>query len=974
MNKEYNFKEIETKWQEYWDENKYGQSADFDSKPKHYHLVEFPYPSGAGLHVGHCMGYGASDAYCRMKRMQGYNVMYPIGWDAFGLPTENFAIKNKIKPSKATEDNVKTFKQQMKSLGLAFDWNREVNTTDPDYYKWTQWIFLQFYKHAIIDGKLVEVADDDKTTPRLAFQAEMPVNWCPSCKVVLANEEVIAGNCERCGTQSEKRKQKQWMLRITAYAERLIKDLETVDYLEKIKTQQINWIGKSNGALVKFEILNSKPETNSKSQNQNSKQFVEVFTTRPDTLFGCTYLVLSPEHPLIKNIESRISNIEEVEKYVNSAKKKSDLERTELQKEKTGVKIEGISAINPVNNEEIPIYVADYVLSTYGTGAIMAVPAHDERDFEFAKKYSIPIKQVVLEIHGERHENEEPRHTVSLVVKRKSDGKFLAVKWIKEDWAGPVVGGIDKGETPEDAAVREAYEEAGVKVRAVERLGDVVESHFFAAHKNVWRVRYDQPILCELIDEKQEEVSDEEKAIQTSIWLSEDEIIRKITHYDNQIGHIRYFKCNYAFTGTGMAINSDFINDLPTEKAKEKMIEWLKEHHFGEKTVNFKLRDWIFSRQHYWGEPIPIIHCDKCGIVPLSEDQLPLTLPDVEKYEPTDTGESPLAAITDWVDIKCPKCGGLAKRETDTMPNWAGSSWYFLRYCDPQNNTQLAAGDKLRYWTPVDIYNGGMEHTTLHLLYSRFWHKFLYDLKAVPTSEPYAKRIAHGIILGPDGRKMSKSFGNVINPDDIASQYGADTLRAYIMFIGPYDQESAWNTAGVQGVSRFLKRVWMNTNKVKDIEDNKELLIKLNQMIAGVTDDIVSFRLNTYISKLMEMNNMIEKIGHISEKSYQKFLKLLYPAVPHIASELWTILKFENSIEMHEWPKIDSKHLVADETEVVVQVNGKVRDKLIVSSQISDADLEKSALNSPKIKQIIEGKQIVKTIVIPRKLVSIVAK
>lgn len=852
MDTEYNFSEIEKKWQKIWQDENYGQSCDFDDKPKHFHLVEFPYPSGAGLHVGHCMGYGASDAYCRMKRMQGKNVMFPIGWDAFGLPTENFAIKNKIAPQKATADNIVNFKKQIKSLGYAFDWDREINTTDPDYFHWTQWIFLQFYRHAIVDGKLVEVSDDDKTTPRLAYQAEMPVNWCPSCKTNLANEEVINGKCERCGAETEKRMQKQWMLRITAYADRLIDDLDTVDYLDRIKTQQINWIGRSEGAKIKFKLVISTEVSTSGeilsgpqdlSTNARDDMVVDVFTTRADTLFGCTYLVLAPEHPLLENLKFKIQNLKEVDEYIEQAKKKSDLERTELQKEKTGVKLEGVKAINPINGEEVDVWVADYVLANYGTGAVMAVPAHDERDFEFAKKYDIKIKQVI---------------------------------------------------SPKNSEFR----------------------------------------------------------IQNS-----------------------------AFTDYGILINSSEFDGLESEEAKKKITEKLVGQNAGSLTTNYKLRDWIFSRQHYWGEPIPIIHCAKCGVVPLFEDQLPLELPVVENYEPSDTGESPLSKITDWVATKCPKCGGPARRETDTMPNWAGSSWYYMAYAIAKSLKQKAKSNiftdnnkELDYWMPVDLYNGGMEHTTLHLLYSRFWHKFLYDLGVVPTLEPYAKRIAHGIILGPDGRKMSKSFGNVINPDDIVRDYGADTLRAYVMFIGPYDQESAWSTAGVQGVHRFLKRVWKNQSLVtKDDNDSAELLVKLNQTIVGVTDDIESFSFNTVVSKLMELNNLIEKIGSISQKSYKKFLCLLSPVAPHIASEIYASFE-QDSLNENEWPVADKKCLVSDEIEIVAQINGKVRDKITVKSDIDDEKLKETVLKSARISKLIADKEIVKVIVVPKKLVSIVTK
>lgn len=827
---DYDFKKIEQKWQEIWEKEKYGQSEDFSAKPKHYHLVEFPYPSGEGLHVGHCMGYGASDTYCRMKRMQGFNVMFPIGYDAFGLPTENYAIRQKIKPQIATEKNVANFKTQMHSLGYAFDWRREINTTDPDYYQWTQWIFLQFYKHAIIDGKLIEVADD-AITPRLAYQAEMPVNWCSSCKINLANEEVISGKCERCGMPTTKKMQKQWLLRITAYADRLIDDLASVDYLDKIKTQQINWIGRSEGSKIKFPIaVVGSPST--------VNDYIEVFTTRADTLFGCTYVVLAPEHELISKLKSQISNLKEVEDYINKVKNKSDLERTELQKEKTGVKLEGIKAINPINNAEIDVWVADYVLLNYGTGAVMAVPAHDERDFEFAEKYNLPIKMVICP-------------------------------------------------------------------------------------------NYPKPI-CPIL--------------------------------------------NHAFTDYGYLVDSGSFNGLTSKEAQKKITQKLREEGTGDFATNYKLRDWIFSRQHYWGEPIPIVYCEKCGTVPMPENQLPIKLPEVENYQPTDTGESPLVKIADWVNTKCPKCGGPAKRETDTMPNWAGSSWYYLRYCDPHSRKQLADSRNLKYWLPVDLYNGGMEHTTLHLLYSRFWHKFLYDLGTVPTAEPYQKRVTHGIILGPDGQKMSKSKGNVINPDEIVKQFGADTLRVYIMFIGPYEQESAWSTAGVQGVCRFLKRVWANRTKVKDTKDTAELLVKLNQTIKGITEDLETFQLNTVISKLMEFNNIIEKVGTISKESFGKFLMLLYPVAPHLAEELWFQLKFDHKIENQVWPKADEKYLIGSQITIVIQINGKVRDKIEVASDAGENEIVQLAQNTPKIKAVIGQQKIIKTIYITGRLVNFVIK
>ena len=969
--KNYNFKEIEAKWQKIWEDDKYGSSEDFSEKPKHYHLVEFPYPSGSGLHVGHCMGYGASDAYCRMKRMQGFNVMYPIGWDAFGLPTENFAIKTGKKPAEVTKENSENFKKQMLSLGFSYDWDREVNTSDPSYYKWTQWIFLQFYKHAIVDGKLIEVDDDDTTAPRLAYQAEMPINSCPSCKIGLANEEVINGKCERCRTEVVKKMQKQWMLRITAYAGRLIKDLDTVEYLDKIKTQQINWIGRSEGTNITFKI-------------KNTNDSIEVFTTRADTLFGCTYVVLAPEHPLIQNLKSKVENLNEVEGYINNSKKKSDLERTELQKEKTGVKLEGIKAVNPINNEEVDVWVADYVLATYGTGAVMAVPAHDQRDFEFAKKYNIPIKQVIAPLYSTNSGQDAVRPDIETVrrksiiaiVKHWDEDKIFCLNWEKLGWKSFIIGGVEEGESSVDAAKREVIEESGYQnIKSAKKIGFETHSNFFAGHKGINRYAMTDCIYIELADGEYKEPELEHTKNHIGKWIDTDNVKEYVNLSNNSYYWDVVQEGERAFCDYGVLINSNSFDDLTSDEAKKKISEELQRKDAGSFTVNYKLRDWVFSRQHYWGEPIPIIHCMKCGKVPLAQDDLPLVLPDVEKYEPTNTGESPLAAISDWVNVKCPKCDGDAKRETDTMPNWAGSSWYFLRYCDLKNDEEFAGQKKLQYWMPVDLYNGGMEHTTLHLLYSRFWHKFLYDLGKVPTVEPYQKRIAHGIILGPDGQKMSKSRGNVVNPDDIAREFGADTLRVYIMFIGPYDQESAWNTSSVQGVSRFLKRVWVNFDKIdNDCKDTKELLIKLNQSIVSITNDLESFQMNTVISRLMEINNAIDRTGKISTASYKIFLRLLFPVAPHISEELWQMTGEKNLIENNKWPVADEQYLKADQIEIVVQINGKVRDKVMVNSDIEDMKLKETALSLEKVRQYIDNHEVVKVIVVPKKLVSIVIK
>ena len=817
---EYNPKKIEKKWQEFWEKQGLYNAKDFSKKPKKYILFEFPYPSGQGLHIGHCRSYTALDVAARKKRMQGYNVLFPIGWDAFGLPAENYAIKTGIHPKKTTARNIANFKKQLKNLGISLDWNREINTTDPKYYKWTQWIFLKLFEKG------------------LAYQAEMNINWCPSCKIGLANEEVVSGKCERCGTEAEKKKLKQWMLKITAYADRLINDLKKIDYPERVKTQQINWIGRSEGAEIKFKV-------------KKSEKFINVFTTRIDTIFGCTYLVVAPEHKIVASLlKSEIRNSGEVEKYLEKNKKKSDLERTDLAKEKTGVELKGVKAINPFNQQEIPIFVADYVLPHYGTGAIMAVPAHDERDFEFAKKYNLEIKQVVI-LYKEKK-------TQKLKIKNNSN-------------------------------------------------------------KNVY---------------KQE----------------------------------------------GTLVDSGKFSGMTSEEAKEKMIDFAEKKGFGKKAVNYKLRDWVFSRQHYWGEPIPLIHCPKCGIVPVREKDLPVKLPYVEKYEPTGTGKSPLASISEWVNVKCPKCGYPAKRETDTMPNWAGSSWYFLRYIDPNNNKSLASKEKLRYWMPVDWYNGGMEHTTLHLLYSRFWYKFLFDIGIVPQDEPYARRTSHGIILAEDKRKMSKSFGNIISPDDIIEKYGADALRVYEMFIGPFSQAITWNMKGLSGIKRFLDKVWQISLKSKS-QNPKELLktqnfenlnILVNQTIKKVSEDIESLKFNTAVSSLMVLLNELEKQKEISLIHYSLFLILLSPFAPHISEELWQRLGNKKSIFEEKWPEYNPEIIKRENIILIIQINGKIRDKIEVSAKISEQKAKEIALLRNNVLKYTNNREIKKIIFVAGKLINIV--
>ncbi len=799
---DYDFKSVEKKWQNIWEEKGVFHAKNNSSLPKYYCLVEFPYPSGQGLHVGHPRSYTALDIVARKKRLEGYNVLYPMGWDAFGLPTENYAIKNHVHPAEVTKKNIAHFKQQLQSLGFSFDWSREINTTDPSYYKWTQWIFLQMFKHG------------------LAYKKEMPVNWCTSCKCVLANEEVVDGVCERCGSEVIRKTQSQWMLGITKYADRLVKDLDDVDFIDRVKTQQKNWIGRSTGAEVDFATT--------------AGDTLTVYTTRCDTLFGATYMVISPEHPLIEKWAAQIKNMDEVRAYQAMAAKKSDFERTEINKEKTGVRLDGVMGINPVNDREIPIFISDYVLTSYGTGAIMAVPGHDTRDWEFAKKFGLPIIEVV---------------------------------------AG---GDVEK----------EAYTDCA----------------------------------------------------------------------------------------TGTLVNSGFLNGLSVDDAKKAMLQFLTESGKGREKVNFKLRDWVFSRQRYWGEPIPIVYCEKCGYVPLDEKDLPLCLPDVESYEPTENGESPLAKMTDWVNTTCPHCGGPAKRETDTMPQWAGSSWYFLRYMDPHNDQALASKEALEYWSPVDWYNGGMEHTTLHLLYSRFWHKFLYDIGVVPTKEPYQKRTSHGMILGKNGEKMSKSRGNVVNPDEVVDQYGADTMRLYEMFIGDFEKAAPWNPESIKGCKRFVERVW-NLQEIVTGGDaySKELEADFHKTIKKVTYDIDHLKANTAIAALMTLLNKIYDQKQINRVEMQTFLILLNPFAPHVTEEMWQRLGYSGMLNQQKWCTYDEAKTKADSVEIALQIMGKVRARIVVPADISKEDVLAAAKANPVIAAAIAGKQIKKEIYVPGKLVNIVA-
>ena len=838
----YDFKSIEAKWQKAWDDKQaFAATTDY-TKPKFYALVEFPYPSGAGLHVGHPRSYTALDIVARKRRMQGYNVLYPMGWDAFGLPTENFAIKNHVHPAEVTKRNVARFKSQLKALGLSFDWNREINTTDPSYYKWTQWIFLQLFKKG------------------LAYKKEMAVNWCTSCKCVLANEEVVNGVCERCGSEVIRKDKSQWMLKITEYAQRLIDDLDDVDYIERVKTQQKNWIGRSTGAEVDFQTTEGDTLT--------------VYTTRPDTLFGATYMVISPEHPVIEKWADKLGNIDAVRAYREEAARKSDFERTELVKEKTGVKLEGVRAINPVNNTEIPIFVSDYVLMSYGTGAIMAVPAHDDRDWDFAKAFDLPIIEVV------------------------------------------------KGGNVQEAAFTDC--------------------------------------------------------------------------------------------ATGIMVNSGFLNGMTVEEAKKAITEFLTEKHVGHAKVNYKLRDWVFSRQRYWGEPIPLVKCDKCGWVPVPESELPLELPNVDSYEPTDDGESPLAPMTDWVNTTCPCCGGPAKRETDTMPQWAGSSWYFLRYMDPHNDNALASKEALEYWGPVDWYNGGMEHTTLHLLYSRFWHKFLYDIGVVPYKEPYKKRTSHGMILGQNPHnfaylpeeekkklleeygseeaaqkhlaekygemanhpvvKMSKSLGNVVNPDETIDEYGADTMRLYEMFIGDFEKSAAWSPKAIKGCRRFVERIWNLFDKVQPGDEYSEAnMVAMHRTIQKVSEDIENLKMNTAIAQMMTLLNQLTEKG-VNRAEYKTLLALLNPFAPHVTEELWQMMGETDLLSLHTWPSFDENKAVGSSVTIAVQVNGKVKGTVTLPMDCPKEQALEIAMADSKIQNAINGKNVVKSIVVPNKIINLVVK
>ena len=935
---------IESKWQKYWEENQVFVAQNDSDKPKYYYLVEFPYPSGAGLHVGHVRSYTALDAMARKKRMMGYNVLFPLGWDAFGAPAEQYAIKNHIHPKKAVEENIKVFKGQVKKLGMSVDWTREFSTTDPEYYKWTQWQFLKFFEHG------------------MAYKAKKNINWCPKCKTGLSNEDSSGGVCERCGTQVEQREKEQWMLRMSDYAQDLIDGLDDTDFQERIKTAQINWIGKSTGAEVDFSI-------------KEIDEKLTVYTTRPDTLYGVTFMVIAPEHPYIEKYASLIKNLDEVKKYQEDTKKKTEFERTQLVKDKTGVKIEGLTAINPINDTEIPIYISDYVMMNYGTGAIMAVPAHDDRDFDFATKFGIEIIPVIEKMTGEKRDNESYKKSIVAVLYDPKTNKYLTINW-HEKGGRLFVGGTRKEDEPSlDCAKREIIEETGYTDFELVRTTFPVNHHYFAFNKNkAFEIDCDG-FLFELKSDKKQDVNRDEDEIFDVEWVDEETIKKEVKDELHQT-IFEYGVRPKAHTDGGKMINSGVLNGLTNKTDSiEKMIEYLKEKGIGREKTNFKLQDWIFSRQRFWGEPIPLVYCEDCGWVPVPEKDLPVRLPDVTEYEPTDDGESPLAKITDWVNTTCPKCGKPAKRETDTMPNWAGSSWYWLRYMDPHNDKEFVSQDALKYWGQLDWYNGGMEHATRHLLYARFWNQFLYNIGLVPYKEPFKVRVSHGMILGEGGVKMSKSLGNVINPDDVIKTYGADALRCYEMFIGDYEKEVSWSEKGLNGCKRFIDRIVRLGDKVIDGTSYSPNLEKImHKSIKKVTEDIDSMKFNTAVSTLMILLNEMEKEETITKQDYRTLCLLLNPIAPHTTEELNEMYELGEPLCKSSWPTYDETKLVEEEKEIAVQVNGKVRATIKVNINDDEETIKGKAMQEENVIRHTEGREIVKVIVIKGKIVNIVVK
>lgn len=964
----YDHKKIEKKWQKEWAKNDFAgwRAEDFGAKQKKYVLDMFPYPSGEGLHVGHLVGYVGSDIVSRYFRMKGFNVLHPMGWDAFGLPAENYAIKNKIHPKIAVEKNIKNFKKQLNSVGFSYDWPREINTTDSDYYKWTQWIFLQLFKGG------------------LAYEAELPVNWCISCKTVLANEEVKDGACDRCGSSVLQKNMRQWALKITAYADRLLEDLDGLDWPEPIKEMQRNWIGKSEGALIKFEI-------------QSTKSEIEAFTTRPDTLFGATYIALAPEHELIAQLEARITNLKEVKTYIEKARKKTQLQRQKEEKEKTGVELKGIKAINPANNEELSVWIADYVLMSYGTGAIMAVPAHDQRDFEFAKKFGLPIKYVIIPSvvdHVNPPRPDKPskaRKNVHALVYDPVKKKYLILRNKKFGWDTVVIGGLEDGEGPVNAALRELKEETGyIDLEFKRILAGSTQATYFAKHKNENRIAITTAVYFELKSNKRVAVSEDgENEGNEILWVDASEFVpgkmvnSELPYWLEQL----FTGKDCAYVGKGVLIDSGYFDGMDSEKAKWEIAKFV----MGEKKTQHRLRDWVFSRQRYWGEPIPIIKCPKCGNVAVPENELPVKLPDVKKYKPTGTGESPLSTVAEWVNVSCPKCGGKAKRETNTMPQWAGSCWYYLAYLMRGiSNLQFPISkykEVFGHWLPVDLYIGGVEHAVLHLLYARFWHKFLYDIGIVPTKEPFQKLINQGLVLGIDGQKMSKSKGNMVSPDEMIEKFGADALRMYEMFMSPFGDQKPWDPKGIIGLKRFLDRAWNIGQKLASenrltlpsqtrvrahtYDFHPQVSGLFHKTIKKVTEDIDAFRFNTAISALMILLNEFEKYG-VEHKAYGAFLKLLAPFAPHLAEEIWSKLGNKTSIHLEEWPKYDAKSIREDFFELIIQINGKMRDKFEVPINISQSEAERLTMKREKVKLALDNKKPRKVVFVPKRLINIV--
>lgn len=949
--KPYDHTEIEKKWQQRWEEGGIYTTKEDSAKQKEYVLDMFPYPSGEGLHVGHPKGYIATDVYARMRRMQGKTVLHPMGWDAFGLPAENYAIKTKTHPRQAVEKNVARYKEQLSMIGFSYDWSREINTTDPQYYRWTQWIFLKLFEKG------------------LASQSYAPINWCPSCQTGLANEDLENGVCERCGSEVEKKPMRQWVLKIREYADRLLEDLDTLEeWPEHIKESQRNWIGRSEGATITFTLI--------PTGDERAVGSVEVFTTRPDTLFGATYVVLAPEHACIEKTKQHIQNLEQVNAYIQETKNKTEIDRAAVGKEKTGVELKGLFAINPATKEKIPVFIADYVLAHYGTGAIMAVPAHDERDNEFAKQFNLPIKQVIVPTFVDEgnppQEGKEvvEREQIIGVVRNPKNNTYLCLRWKHEPWTTFVSGGAEDGEDIITSAEREIYEETGYKNLSFVTSVGCSQSTFYASHKGINRTANNTALLFDLVNDDRDTVSDEEKAKHDVVWLTPQEI----EETDMRHAEFSFFwnsvikESLQPYSGAGVLRDSGVFSGTDSETAKVKITEYVG----GKITTTYRLQDWVFSRQRYWGEPIPIIHCDTCGAVPVPEHELPVVLPEVEHYEPSGTGESPLANIDEWVNAPCPKCGEMGKRETNTMPQWAGSCWYYLRFMDPKNETAAVGPSAEKLWSPVDVYVGGAEHATRHLIYARFWHKFLFDIGVVTHHEPFKQLRSVGLIQAEDGRKMSKRWGNVINPDDIVRSVGADSLRVYEMFMGPFENSIAWSTNGLVGARRFIERIWRLKQVVKKEEALGESVEReLHKTIKKVGGDIVDFKFNTAISQMMIFLNVVEKEGSIEQNQFETLIKLLAPFAPHVAEELWEELGYTSSIHLEAWPSYDESKLAADAVELAVQVNGKMRGILATTPHATKEEVLKTLSSDTKLSQYLANTPK-KVVYVPGRIINIV--